>query len=234
LRIPKCSETHYAMTIGNFNSQLGIPKCPETHREMTIGNFNSQLGIPKCSETHHEMTIGNFDSHLGIPKCSETHHEMTIGNFNSQLGIPKCSETHYEMTIGNFNSQLGIPKLSETHHEMTIGNFTPFGELNLYKRNGVGRPPGDRLPGCLCWQISIVGAKASTWGDAPPPSLSPFCLLCLFSLLSMSLFSIFLRGGHGFVCEIYQWQLRSGEPVQRFSAPCPPMVSVLNIDMGRV
>jgi len=90
---------------------------------------------------------------LGIPKCSETHHEMTIGNFNSQLGIPKCSETHYEMTIGNFNSQLGIPKLSETHHEMTIGNFTPFGELNLYERNGVGRPPGDRLPGCICWQM---------------------------------------------------------------------------------
>ena len=49
----------------------------------------------------------------------------------------------------------------------------------------------------------------------------------------MSLFSRFLRGGHGFVCEIYQWQLRSGEPVQRFSAPCPPMVSARNIDMGR-
>ena len=83
------------------------------------------------------------------------------------------------MTIGNFNSQLGVRKCSETHYEMTIGNLTPFGELKIYKRNGVGRPPGDRLPGCICWQISIVGAKASKWGDTPSP------LPCLpFSLVS--------------------------------------------------
>jgi len=117
---------------------------------------------------------------------------MTIGNFNSQLGISKCSEAHHEMTIGNFDSQLGIPKRSETHHEMTIGNFTPFGELNLYERNGVGRPPGDRLPGCLCWQISTVGAKASTWGDTSPPfpvsllSLIPFLLFVNVSLFALS------------------------------------------------
>ena len=52
---------------------------------------------------------------------------------------------------------------------MTIGNLTPFGELNLYKRNGVGRQPSDRLPGCICWQVSIVSAKASKWGDTPSP-----------------------------------------------------------------
>merc|ERR1712086_744221 len=145
---------------------------------MTIGNFNSQLGIRKCSETHYEVTIGNFNSQLGIRKCSETHYEMTIGNFNSQLGIRKCHETHYEMTIGNFNSQLGIRKCYETHYEMTIGNLTPFGELKIYKRNGVGRPPGDRLPGCICWQISIVGAKASKWGDTPSPlPCLPFSLV---------------------------------------------------------
>ena len=70
---------------------------------------------------------------------------------------------------------------------MTIGNLTPFGELKVYKRNGVGRPPGDRLPGCICWQISIVGAKASKWGDTPSP------LPCLpFFLVSLSLFSPFL------------------------------------------
>jgi len=88
---------------------------------------------------------------------------------------------------------LGIPKCSETHNEMTIGNFTPFGELNLYKRNGVGRQPGDRLPGCLCWQISIVGAKASTWGDTSPPlpclpfvsyAFSPFCQCLSFPSFS--------------------------------------------------
>ena len=150
-------------------AQLGIPNCSKAHYEVTIGKRNSQLGILKCSKTHYKVTIGNPNSQLGIDKCSETHYEVTIGNFNSQLGIPKCSETHHEVTIGNFNSQLGTPKCSKTRYEMTIGNLTPFGELNLYKRNGVGRPPSDRLPGCICWQISIVNAKASTWGDTPSP-----------------------------------------------------------------
>ena len=113
------------------------------------------------------MTIGNPKSQLGSDTCSETHYEVTIGKFNSQLGIPKCSETHHEVTIGIFNSQLGTPKCSKTRYEMTIGNHTPFGELN--KRNGVGRPANDCLPGCICWQISIVGAKASKWGDTPSP-----------------------------------------------------------------
>ena len=49
-----------------------------------------------------------------------------------------------------------------------------MGELNLYKRNGVGRPPSDRLPGCICWQISIVNAEASKWGDTPSPVRSKF------------------------------------------------------------
>ena len=80
-----------------------------------------------------------------------------------------CVKTCYEMATGNFNSQLGIHKWYKTHHEMATGNLTPFGELNLYKRNGVGRPPSDRLPGCICWQISIVGAKASKWGDTASP-----------------------------------------------------------------
>ena len=129
----------------------------------------AQLGIPNCSKAHYEVTIGKRNSQLGILKCSKTHYKVTIGNPNSQLGIDKCSETHYEVTIGNFNSQLGIPKCSKTHYEMTIGNLTPFGELNLYKRKGVGRPPSDRLPSCICWQISIVDAKASKWGDTPSP-----------------------------------------------------------------
>ena len=132
-------ETHYEVIIGKFNSQGVIPGCAKTHYEATTGKRNSQLGIPKSSETHYEVTIGDFSSQLGIRKRSETHYELTIGNFNSQLGIRKCSETHYEMTIGNFNSQLGIRKCSETHYEMTIGNLTPFGELKIYKRNGVGR-----------------------------------------------------------------------------------------------
>ena len=153
---------------------MGTPKCSETHYEVTIENFNSQLGIQKCSETHYEVTIGNFNSQLGTPKCSETHYEVTIGNLNSQLGIRKCSETHYEVTIGNFNSQLGIPKCSETHYEVTIGNLTPFGELKIYKLNGVGRPRGARLPSSICWQISIVGAKASKRGDPPLPNPCPF------------------------------------------------------------
>ena len=150
-------------------AQFAMPKCPKAHYEMTIGKRNSQLGILQCLKTHYTVTIGNPNSQLGIDKCSETHYEVTIGNFNSQLGIPKCSETHHEVTIGNFNSQLGTHKCSNTRYEMPIGNLTPSGELNLYKRNGVGRPPSDRLPGCICWQISIVGAKASEWGDTPSP-----------------------------------------------------------------
>ena len=98
-----------------------------------------------------------------------TYYKTTIGNPNSHLGIDKCSETPYKVPIGNFNSQLGTPKCSKTRYEITLGNLTPFGELNVYERNGVGRTASDRLPGCICWQISIVGAKASKWGDTPSP-----------------------------------------------------------------
>ena len=62
-----------------------------------------------------------------------------------------------------------------------LGILTPFGELKIYKLNGVGRPRGARLPSAISWQISIVVTVMlqTGWVRDKEKALTRICIGCI-------------------------------------------------------